>query len=365
MHLQPAAVIARTTSTQEGAGVDFHSLLRAIPKVSLHCHLEGSVQPGTFVELAAKHEVELPDGVDPADPYDYPDIYGFLNVYNLVGQSVRDRDDFRRITYETLQEAADGGVRYREMFWSPMDHFQVGVEYGTAIDGIIDGIRDAKTDFGIECRMIADINRMQEPEAGLAMVEKVVENPRDELIGIGLDYAEADFPPERLWKAYRLAARHGLHRTAHACEDGPARNIETCLDLLGCERIDHGYHVLGDDDLVRRCVDEGVVFTCCPVSTAWVYFNGDLANHPIKEMAARGIKLMLDCDDPPMFKTDPANDYIVAADEMGFGPADFRQFMFNGIDGTWLDEPTKRRWRLEWGREIDDLIVQLDNEKTE
>jgi adenosine deaminase len=82
-------------------------------------------------------------------------------------------------------------------------------------------------------------------------------------------------------------------------------------------------------------------------------------------MAARGIKLMLDCDDPPMFKTDPANDYIVAADEMGFGPADFHQFMFNGIDGTWLDEPTKRRWRLEWGREIEDLIVQLDNEKTE
>jgi adenosine deaminase len=340
--------------------MDLREFLKGIPKVSLHCHLEGSVQPRTFIELARKHSVQLPEDLNRDDPYDYPDIYGFLNVYNLVGQSVRDRDDFRRITYETLQEASEHGVRYREMFWSPLDHFPVGVDYPTAIDGIIDGINDARTDFGIECRMIADINRMLDPEDGLAMVQHVIDNPRDELIGIGLDYAEDGFPPERFWKAYRLAARHGLHRTAHAGEDAPARNVETCLDLLGCERIDHGYHVLGDDALVQRCVDEGIVFSCCPVSTAWVYFDGDFPDHPIKEMAARGLKIMLDCDDPPMFKTDPSNDYIKAAEHMGFTPHDFRQFVMNGIDGTWLDEPTKRRWRLEWGREMDEMIGHLD-----
>ena len=74
----------------------------------------------------------------------------------------------------------------------------------------------------------------------------------------------------------------------------------------------------------------------------------------------RGLKIMLDCDDPPMFKTDPTNDYIVAADHMGFGPEDFRQFMLNGIDGSWVDEPTKRRWRREWSAEVDDLIGLLD-----
>jgi adenosine deaminase len=119
--------------------------------------------------------------------------------------------------------------------------------------------------------------------------------------------------------------------------------------------------VIESDAIFDRCRDEGVVFTCTPVSTAWVYFGPDYSKHPIREMGERGLKIMLDCDDPPMFKTDPTNDYIVAADHMGFGPEDFRQFMLNAIDGSWVDEPTKRRWRRDWSAEVDELIGQLDD----
>jgi adenosine deaminase len=337
-----------------------HDALRAMPKVSLHCHLEGSIQARTVVELAAKHGIELPPYEQPDDLYDYPDIYEFLKMYDVAAHAVRDADDFRRVAYETLEEAHAHGVRYREMFWSPQAHLETGVRYTTALDGLIRGIHEAETDFGIQCRLIADINRMQSSEAGLAMVELVVDNPRPELIGIGLDYAEIGNPPEKFERAFALAGRHGLHRTAHASEEGPPVNITTALDLLGCERIDHGYHVLDDDDVVRRCVDEQIVFTCTPVSTAWVYFGDDLANHPMREMAARGIKLMIDCDDPPMFRTDPSHDYIVAADHMGFGFEDFRRFVMNGIDGCWADDDTKATWRRAWGAEMDGLAARLD-----
>jgi adenosine deaminase len=74
------------------------------------------------------------------------------------------------------------------------------------------------------------------------MVQTMLEHPREEVVGIGMDYAEADNPPEKSWKTYRLAGERGLRRTAHAREDAPARNVEACLVLLGCERIDHGYH---------------------------------------------------------------------------------------------------------------------------
>jgi adenosine deaminase len=337
-----------------------HDALRAIPKVSLHCHLEGSIQARTVIDLSAKHGITLPPYEEPEDLYDYPDIYEFLKMYDIAAHSVRDHDDFRRVAYETLQEAHAHGVRYREMFWSPKVHLDAGIPYTVAVDGLIRGIRDAETDFGILCRLIADINRMEPADAGLAMIETVVANPRPELIGIGLDYAEPGNPPERFAAAFELAAAHGLHRTAHAAEDGPAANITAALDVLGCERIDHGYHVLEDDAVVQRCVDEQIVFTCTPVSTAWVYFGDDLANHPIKEMAARGIKLMIDCDDPPMFRTDPSNDYIVAADHMGFGIDDFRRFVMNGIDGCWIDESTKTAWKRDWGTEIDAIAARLD-----
>lgn len=340
--------------------MDTNAFLKAIPKVSLHCHLMGTLQATTVVDLAAKHGVALPTFDSPEDLYDYPDIYAFLHMYDNSALAVLERDDFRRIAYETLTEAADHAVRYREMFFNPTTHMAAGVDYRTCVDGLIDGIDEARADHGIECRLIAAINRMETPELAMTLVDAIVEHRRDEVIGIGMDYAEAEFPPERFWKAYRAAAAHGFHLTAHSCEDAPPRNIETCLDLLGCERIDHGYHVIDDEAILQRCVSDQVVFTCCPVSTGWVYFQDDFANHPIKTMAARGIKLMLDCDDPPMFKTDPSNDYVVAAEHMGFGPADFRRFMLNGIDGCWVDDSTKRQWSEQFGREFDALAASLD-----
>ena len=89
------------------------------------------------------------------------------------------------------------------------------------------------------------------------------------------------------------------------------------------------------------------------------YFGKDLIHHPIRKMVQGGLKIMVDCDDPPMFQTDPTSDYVAMVEPMGFGPEDVREFVLNGIDGSWLDDPTKRRWRREWSWEIDGLIAQL------
>jgi adenosine deaminase len=77
-----------------------------------------------------------------------------------------------------------------------------------------------------------------------------------------LDAAEAPDPPEKFVEAYRVAKAAGLRLTSHRAEDGPAANVTTCLGLLGCERLDHGYHILEDPAVVARCGDEGVTFTC-------------------------------------------------------------------------------------------------------
>jgi len=340
--------------------LDLETFLRRIPKVELHCHLEGAVKAATFVELAAKHQVALPSYREPEDLYAYDNILDFLKVYALIVASLRDRDDFARITYEALADAAANGLRYSELFYSPVDFLGSGVPYRVMLDGIIAGLRAAQQDLGVECRLIACLTRMVSPAVCTEVVQQVLDERREEVIGIGIGGAEPGRPPEWFVEAYRLAARGGLHRTAHACEDGPAVNVQTCLDLLGCERIDHGYHVLEDEAITQRCAEQGVVFTVCPTSTAQVYGWRDLSRHPIRAMVSCGLKVMVNSDDPPMFGTDLGREYVVMAEHMGFTPQDFKQFVLNGIDGSWLDESTKRRWRQEWVREIDSLMAQLD-----
>ena len=89
-----------------------------------------------------------------------------------------------------------------------------------------------------------------------------------------------------------------------------------------------------------------------PVSTAWVYFDNDFPTTPSSACAKFGLKISLDCDDPPMFGTDPTKDLVVAHEHMGFGVEDFRQCMLNGIDGSWLDEPEKRSMRRGVGHRV-------------
>ncbi len=339
----------------------YEEFLRSVPKVELHCHFEGTVRPQTFADLARKHGVELP--TEDADRlYDYDSIYEFLKIFGMVSSTLRDRDDFARAAYESLEDGVKlGNLKYREMFFNPTLHTRRGVPYSTVVDGLIDGIRAAEQDFSVGCRLIADVYRQDPPSAAADMAREVVEHRRDELIGLGMDGAEAPDPPEKFVEAYRVANEGGLRLTAHACEDAPAQNVTTCLDVLGCERIDHGYHVLGDDDVVRRCRDEGIYFTVCPTATAVCYFDpNDYTAHPIREMVERGLKVMINSDDPPMFHTDIGTEYVKMATAAGWPPEKVREFALNGIEGSWMDDAEKRRIRREFEQELDGLEAQLE-----
>ena len=341
--------------------MQYDEFLRKVPKVELHCHFEGTVRPQTFADLARKHGVELP--TEDADRlYDYDSIYEFLKIFGMVSSTLIDREDFARAAYESIEDGVKlGNLKYREMFFNPTLHTGRGVPYRIVVDGLVDGIRQAQTDFGVECRLIADVYRQDSSETAREMVEQVLEHRRDELIGLGMDGAEAPDPPEKFVDAYRLAKQGGLRLTAHACEDAPAKNITTCLDLLGCERIDHGYHVLGDDAVVQRCLDDGIFFTVCPTATAVCYFDPeDYTTHPIREMVERGLKVMINSDDPPMFHTDIGTEYVKMTEAAGWGPDQVREFSLNGIEASWLDDAQKREMRGAFERELDELESRLE-----
>ena len=124
-----------------------------------------------------------------------------------------------------------------------------------------------------------------------------------------MDYLENKNKPELFVEAYQLAGQGGLYRTAHAGEDNsPSRNIEISLDLLNCDRIDHGYTVLTDKTLLKRCVEQGVFFTVVPTNS---HYSETLARqdwsvvHPIRHMLENNLRITVGSDDSPLHQTDP------------------------------------------------------------
>jgi len=326
------------------ASASLERLVRALPKISLHCHLIGSVSAATVVDLARKHGVTIEGGRTAENLFDhgsYEDLDEFLRVLDVVGAVIRDPEDFHRVTYESLTEGgAAHNVLYREIFLSPPGH--PGVPYRTIIDGVLAGMRDAEADTGIRSNMIVGLNRNDTAAAASELVDVVIENRIDEVLGIGLDYSEAIGPPEKFWKAFRRAGEAGLERTAHS-ESGPPHHIETILDLLGCSRVDHGYHVVDDPAITQRCVEERIPFTCTPVSSDIGRYSGsgDGTHLRIKQMVDAGLLVTIDSDDPPMFGTDPTNDYRALALALGYGRDQLAAFTMNGVEATWLDAAEK------------------------
>jgi adenosine deaminase len=340
--------------------MNWDEYLRRVPKVELHCHFEGTIRAATFADLAGKHGVQLAKD-DPDQLYDYSSIYEFLEIFGQVSSTLIDREDFARTAFESIEDGVKlGNLKYREMFFNPTLHTKRGIPYTTVVDGLIDGLRRAESELGVRCRLIADVYRQDSADEAADMVREVLEHRRDEVIGLGMDGAEAPDPPEKFTEAYRLAKRGGLRLTAHACEDAPAKNITTCLDVLGCERLDHGYHVLGDPEVVKRVVADGIVFTTCPTATAVCYFDpDDLTKHPIIEMEHQGLRLTLNSDDPSMFHTDVGEEFARMVPAAGWDAATVRQLCLNAVDASWLPTDEQRAMRSTVEQELDALDAQL------
>ncbi len=335
--------------------------LRLMPKTELHLHLEGAVDAETLSELAGKHGLELPAHDRPSELYEYDTLADFLLVYSLVCHAIRDRDDFQRVTYECLQRCVNSGARYVELFFSPESHLEVGVDYSTMLAGVLQGMTDAETDFGLVANLVPAINRELGGQRAVEFVQMVVDDRRDRIIGIGLDFNEVGYPPEDFVDAFRLAADSGLRRTSHAGEVGPAANVRNGIELLNCERVDHGYNIVDDPELVTACVESQIPFTTCPTTTTYTSSFRDLSapDHAIRQMADAGLKLTINSDDPTMFNIDLAKEYSTLHHTMGFTADELKGFALNGVDAAWVDESTKREWRSAWEQEIDDLLAQV------
>jgi adenosine deaminase len=318
-----------------------------IPKVELHCHLEGTVRPATVVELARKAGRPLPVN-DPTELYVYDSLDSFLAIFWLVQESLIEPDDWARVAFESLIDAAAHGLRYREMFFTPARHLAAGQDLASIVAGLSDGIAGAEMETGVQCWLIADMDRAFGAAAGLEMVEGIAALRRsggaDRIIGIGADSTELGVDLRSYGPAFEAARRHGFHRTCHAGEAvgaGPD-NIRIALDVLGVERIDHGVAIVEDPQLVRRVAAEGIPLTVCPTSNVVIANRfSSLADHPFRTMREARLLLTVNTDDPAMMNWDLGREYEALGAQQGFDIAELGRIAVEGIASTWLDASEK------------------------
>jgi adenosine deaminase len=318
--------------------------LASLPKVELHCHVEGTMRPATVAELAGRNGIALP-GADPTELYHYVSLDDFLRVFWLVQSTLGDRSDWARLAYESVLDAGAAGVVYRESFFTPARHLAAGQDLADIVAGLAEGLAAGEDETGVRVMLICDLDRAYGGAAGRELVERLTGLRRagapgtERVIGVGLDSTEIGVDPADFADAYGLAGRAGLRRTAHQGEDTPPAGIATCVDVLGVERIDHGLTLLDDPELTRRLADRRLPLTVCPTSNIRIANAVQrLEDHPYAAMRAAGLVATLNTDDPAMIDLDLATEYAAIQAAYGYSWDEMVAIALDGVEATWLDD---------------------------
>jgi len=312
-------------------------------------HIEGSLEAELVIALARRNGVELPtfDAAELKARYSFTDLQSFLDIYYANLAVMKTEEDFYDLGTAYLTRAATAGVRRAEMFFDLQTHTQNGVAQEAVFGGLTAAIADAKTATGISADLILCFLRHLGGEAATQTLREAMPF-RDSFIGVGLDSSELGFPPSLFTEAFGIAGSEGLHRVAHAGEEGGPDYVWEALDLLGVERIDHGNRAMEDPELVARLRDEQIPLTVCPLSNvALKTAPPELADHLLPAMLAEGLLVSINSDDPAYFGGYVDDNFAAITAELALTPEQLGALAENSFTSSFLPEAEKESLRLE------------------
>jgi len=319
-------------------------MLQAMPKAELHIHIEGSLEPELIFELAQRNGVSLPYASVEAlrQAYAFTDLQSFLDIYYAGASVLLTEQDFYDMTMAYLRRAAADNVRHAEIFFDPQTHTARGVPFQTVIDGIWRACQDGP----ISATLIMCFLRHLSEEEAIATLEEALPF-RDKLIGVGLDSSEVGHPPEKFARVFERARNLGLHLVAHAGEEGPPAYIESALDVLNVERIDHGVRCLEDADLTARLVREQMALTVCPLSNIKLRVFDVMGDSNLRRLLDEGLAATVNSDDPAYFGGYINDNYLAAFDALPLDASHARRLAKNSFAAAFLEPERKRAYLAE------------------
>ncbi|MFT3807493.1 adenosine deaminase [Arenimonas sp.] len=321
------------------------SFLRGLPKAELHLHIEGSLEPELMFALAERNGIALPySSVDELRrAYDFSNLQSFLDIYYAGASVLRTEQDFHDMAWAYFQRAHADNVIHAELFFDPQTHTARGVAFETVIAGLDSALQRARSEFGMGAELImCFLRHLSEAEAFETLEQ--AEPHLGKFIGVGLDSSEVGHPPEKFRQVFARAGQLGLHRVAHAGEEGPPAYIWSALDELHAERIDHGVQAPKDATLMQRLVAERIPLTVCPLSNQKLCVFPDLRQHSLPQLLDAGVVATLNSDDPAYFGGYMNQNFVETFDALGLGREQAITLARNSFEASFADAAHRRRY---------------------
>ena len=320
------------------------TFIDSLPKAELHLHIEGTLEPELKLELARRNGVEIGQSTveQVRATYEFTDLTSFLAIYYPAMEVLVTEQDFHDLAMAYLYRAAADGVVRAEIFFDPQAHTSRGIPFSTVIDGLWSAVQEAPS-LGVDAALIMCFLRDHSVESARETLEASLPY-RDRIVGVGLDSDERGNPPEKFSEVFAAAKDAGYRLTMHCDidQEQSISNIATVLHTIGVERIDHGTNILEDPSLVAEAKQQGIGFTCCPVSNSFV--TEQMKGAEIVQLLREGLKVSIASDDPAYFGGYVGDNIAALAEAQHLTRDEVVQLARNSLEISWADDARKQDW---------------------
>lgn len=334
------------------------SFIEKLPKTDLHVHLDGSLRLETILDLARRDGIELP--ADDADGLrramhlgeNCGSLVEYLKAFDVTLRVMQTAESLTRIAYELAEDAAKENVRYMEVRYAPMLHTRKGLKLTSVIEAVLEGLRAAQKEHGIEANIIVCGIRNISAESSLEMAELAVAYKGRGVVGYDLAGAEYDHPAKHHRAAFQLVRDNNINCTIHAGEAYGPESIAQALHVCGAHRIGHGCRLREDGDLLHYVNDHRITLECCPSSNVQTGAIKDLKSHPIRLYADLGLRVTVNTDNRLITDTTVSKELWLCHSEMGFNLADLKQLIIAGFKSSFLPFHVKQEYLRQASHEL-------------
>jgi len=319
--------------------------LNMIPKAELHLHIEGSMTPSLVSKLAKRNKLDIPHHIfGENETFVWKDFMDFLNTFDVASSVLKTTEDYRDMVYDYLKRCAEEGAIYVEFFLSPDHAALCGLSYEDHLQGSIQGIDDARNDFGIESRIIITCVRHFGVEKCEQVARDAIKYAHPYVVGFGIGGDEMNYPAAQFAKAFQIAHEGGLGCTAHAGEMAGPESVWEAITHLPITRVGHGVRAIEDPNLIQTIIERDITLEVCPGSNIALGVYPNFAAHPLNKLRDAGVRITLNSDDPPFFATTLGHEYdVIAKTHFDLTDNDLLHITRNAISASFAEDALKEK----------------------
>lgn len=325
-------------------------ILNKLPKIELHCHLDGSVRPETMYELLLEEgEIEYKDFKEFEELVKVKDecksLVEYLKKFKYPLKIMQRQENIERITYELLEDLNIQNVKYVEIRFAPFLHTKAGIKFDEVVESVLKGMEKAREDFGIMSNAILICMRNENIEESIKVVEYGAKYIGKGVVAVDLAGNEQDYPPELYEKAFKLAYQKGYNITIHAGETGIEKNIIKSIELLHAQRIGHGIAAAKAPKVMELLKNKSVFLEMCPISNLQTKAVKTIEDYPIRSFINKGLKVTVNTDNTTVSNTSLEKEYELLINKLDFNIEEILKLIDNSIEAAFLQEKERVRLR--------------------